>query len=273
MLVRVKLYLFFLFIPMWMLGQNTDSDFDSILDTFDIEINSPFGYRVDTNGKAVGIMWELPKTTSYQCRPGYCFNYSEKEEQSLWVCYMLTKADLQGTAKRTNIFREDTLIETGSAISSDYRKSGYDRGHMKPAANNKDSQKEMNASFLMTNISPQHPSVNRITWKAIEDYERSLLKTYDSLFVVTGVIFRTGHKRIGKNEVGVPRHFYKCIVAKKDTSYYGVAFLVPNKKAKKDIWVYSETIKSVQRKAGLNFYYLFPQHIQLSIKKTNIISK
>lgn len=248
-------------------SQFRDSDFDGILDTFDIERNSPFGYRVDTNGKAVAIMWELPKTTSYQCRPGYCFNYSEKEEQSLWVCYMLTKADLQGTAKRMNVFREDTLIEAGSATSADYRNSGFDRGHLKPAADNKDSQKEMNASFLMTNISPQHPSVNRITWKSIEEYERSLLKTHDSLFVVTGVVFHPGHKRIGKNEVGVPRYFYKCILAKNDTTYYAIAFLVPNKKAKKDIWIYSISIDSIEDRTKIDFYHKLGESIQNKIEK------
>jgi endonuclease G len=211
--------------------------------------------------------WELPKTTNYKCHTGYCFEYSPEHKQSLWVAYCLTKTDLKGKATRKNDFEADTSIATGTAHESDYKKSGFDMGHLKPAADNRNSQRNMDASFLMVNISPQTPALNRMTWKKVEDYERDLLKTYDSLFVVTGPILENGLKKIGKNKVSVPRYFYKCIVAKKDSIWYGTAFLVPNGRPEKNIWKYHTSIDSIETLTKIDFYYLLPDPVERKVEK------
>ena len=91
-------------------------------------------------------------------RVGYALGYSEKYEQPLWVSYKLTKNETQSkVAKRTNRFKSDPKVTTKSASLKDYRKSGYDRGHLAPAGDMAWSKQAMNESFYLSNMSPQLP--------------------------------------------------------------------------------------------------------------------
>ena len=109
---------------------------------------------------------------------GFTLSYNETCEQPNWVKYTVTKRDLVGSAKRKNYFKKDTLVKTESASSSDYTNTGYDRGHLKPAANEKDSQVQMNETFYMSNISPQAKYFNKINKnivvKVYEDTEENI---------------------------------------------------------------------------------------------------
>lgn len=211
--------------------------------------------------------WELPKSALYRSHAGYCFAYAPDYKESFWVAYHLCPADLRGKIKRKNVFEADTSIDTGTANEGDYKKSGFDMGHLKAAANNRNSQKNMDASFLMVNICPQTARLNRVTWKKIEDYERALLKKYDSIFVVTGPLLEPGLKKIGKHQVSVPKYFYKCIVAKKDTAWFAIAFLVPNGRPDKNIWKYRTSIDAIEVLAKIDFYYLLPDGIEMQLEK------
>lgn len=71
-----------------------------------------------------------PNTT---CHTAYCLEYSEAHEQAKWVSYTILSSNLSGTVTRTDNFRPDPVITTGSAELSDYRRSGYDRGHLAPS--------------------------------------------------------------------------------------------------------------------------------------------
>ena len=94
-------------------------------------------------------------------RPGYALGYIEYHEQPAWVIYIMTKAEAATkVAKRTNKFRTDPEIPTGSATTGDYRRSGYDRGHLAPAADMAFSWQTMADSFFMSNMSPQKPAFN-----------------------------------------------------------------------------------------------------------------
>jgi endonuclease G len=106
-------------------------------------------------------------------------------------------------ATRTNDFRPDKRI-LKSPTPDDYTNSGYDRGHMVPAAD-ADDQKEMSDTFLMTNMTPQLPSVNRVAWKNLEDRIRSVPFKY----VLTGALYDSAPKTIGVDKVPVPNILYK----------------------------------------------------------------
>lgn len=103
----------------------------------------------------------------------YSLEYSETHEQALWVYYTLTPNYINGTAKRKDNFKSDPRIATGSAALSDYKGSGYDRGHLCPAAAMKINQSAMDDSFYMSNMSPQEPSFNRGRWKQLEEQVRN----------------------------------------------------------------------------------------------------
>ena len=146
-------------------------------------------------------------------RPGYALGYIEYHEQSAWVIYIMTKAEATTkAAKRTNKFCSDPEIPTGSATPGDYRRSGYDRGHLAPAADMAFSGRTMADSFFMSNMSPQKPAFNRGIWKELEALVRYFAITERKIVVVTGPILpKEKTVTIGANRVTVPTHYYKVI--------------------------------------------------------------
>lgn len=143
-------------------------------------------------------------------RPGYALGYIEYHEQPAWVIYKLTREEATTkAAKRTNRFVEDPEIPTGSATAADYRKSGYDRGHLAPAADMAFSARTMADSFFYSNMSPQKPAFNRGIWKDLEEQVRLFAIAEGEIYVVTGQILpKEKTITIGPNQVTVPTHYY-----------------------------------------------------------------
>jgi len=180
----------------------------------------------------------------------YVLSYNETCEQANWVKYMVTKTELDSSiAKRKNNFKEDDAIPTGSAELSDYKGSGYDRGHLAPAATFVNDQDEMDESFYMSNISPQDPSFNRGIWKRLESYERILAMEKDTVYVITGGILDDGLKTIGDNEVCVPKLFFK-IIYNKDFVY---CFIIKNEKSSEPLNMYKHPIAVVEKLTKMKF--------------------
>lgn len=169
-----------------------------------------------------------PLDESYIDHAYYSLSYNEIHEQADWVCYRLTKNMITGTAQRKNNFKADAKIRTGSAALADYKGSGYDRGHLAPAADFKFSQAAMDQSFYMSNMSPQNPSFNRGIWKNLEELMRAWAYEYGSIHIVTGPIFGSS-ETIGKNLVSVPSHYYKAILRLTDFGYEAIGFVLPNR--------------------------------------------
>lgn len=143
-------------------------------------------------------------------RPGYALGYIEYHEQPAWVIYKLTREEATTkAAKRTNRFVEDPEIPTGSATAADYRKSGYDRGHLAPAADMAFSARTMADSFFYSNMSPLKPAFNRGIWKDLEEQVRLFAIAEGEIYVVTGQILpKEKTITIGPNQVTVPTHYY-----------------------------------------------------------------
>ena len=146
-------------------------------------------------------------------RPGYALGYIEYHEQAAFVIYKLTAREaLTKEVQRTNRFRRDPEIPTGSATTADYRRSGYDRGHLAPAADMAFSVQTMADSFFMSNMSPQKPAFNRGIWKRLEEQVRQIAIREKAIYVVTGPILpKKKTVTIGANQVTVPTHYYKVI--------------------------------------------------------------
>lgn len=184
----------------------------------------------------------------------YILGYSEKHEQAVYVIYHLTKEELNKNVERSNNFRVDEAIITESSNEDDYYKSGYDRGHLAPAADMSFNYTAMNESFFYSNMSPQVPSFNRGIWKKMEELVRDWAFEKDSVIVVTGPILSDDLEKIGPNEVSVPKWYYKVIVENKEGEYSGIGLLVENRSSNQDVSDYFVTIDSIEKISNINFF-------------------
>jgi len=197
----------------------------------------------------------------------YELEYSEKHEQPLWVYYVLTPEFINGVAERKNNYKIDFNVKGMSSTLSDYKGSGYDRGHLCPAGSMKISQEAMDESFFMSNMSPQKPGFNRGKWKHLESTIRSWVSLEKELHVVTGAILTDSIGFIGSNKVTVPKYFYKVIYAPSDEKKM-IGFIMPNAKTNKPISSYSVTIDEVEQKTGIDFFSSLPDSIENYLEKS-----
>ena len=204
----------------------------------------------------------LPSVGEIEHHTGYSLEYNEKTEQPYWVAYELTREEVSGSIKRKDAFRPDKAISTGSATLSDYRGSGYDRGHLAPAADMKWSDQVMSESFFMSNMSPQHPSFNRGIWKKLEERVRNWAIENEKILVATGPIFSGEYKTIGVNKVAVPTHYYKVIIDYTDPELKGIGFILANEKGSAPLQEYACPIDQVEKVTGIDFFYQLPDDIE-----------
>ena len=144
----------------------------------------------------------------------------------------LGSANLTGKASRKNDFRVDPKISRWSATPDDYKRSGYDRGHLCPAADMSFNAKAMSETFYMSNMSPQVPMFNRGIWKELEEHVRNRARK-EKLYVVTGPIFKSNKGSIGKGKVTVPGYYYKLFYS--PSKQQMIAYVLPNEESKRPL--------------------------------------
>ena len=212
----------------------------------------------------------LKNTNEFVKHNAYSLAYSEKHEQAFWVQYTLFKSNLElPQVRRTNNFQEDPKISSGSATLQDYKKSGYDRGHLAPCADFTFSEETMNESFFMSNMSPQNPSFNRGKWKTLEEKTRKLALEHDSILVITGPVLHGTDSIFSIGEgVTIPNYFYKLIISL--TTYKSVVYLMPNKKLTKEIDNYIISIDILERIANIDF--LYPDSVCIDCNEESVIN-
>lgn len=186
---------------------------------------------------------------------GFDLGYNEQFEQAAWVAYVLTREEIEsGTIERTDNFRADTFIVSGSAAPSDYRGSGFDRGHLAPAGDMKWDQLAMSQSFLMSNMSPQVPAFNRGIWRKLETEVRNWALEKDSLYVITGPLFSPSDSLIGENGVGVPGYYFKVLVDLSPPEHDMIAFLLPNSRSSEELLTFAIPVDSLEQISGYDFF-------------------
>jgi endonuclease G len=200
----------------------------------------------------------------------FILSYDEKNEQAKWVHYKLTSEMLTGSrVPRSNRFKIDPYVFTGSASASDYYKSGYDKGHLCPAADMSWSQQTMEESFYMSNMSPQKPAFNRGIWKKLESKIRKWAIKNEEIYVTTGPIFGYDNKTIGDNKVSVPESFYKVIIDIKCPEIKGIGFIIPNTGTSESLKSFAITIDDVEISTGIDFFCDLSYEIQDCIESMN----
>lgn len=196
----------------------------------------------------------------------YVLSYSEAHEQASWVSYLLTRAHTTPKYKRSDRFLPDPKIPTGSATNADYRNSGYDRGHLAPAADMSWSEIAMRESFYYSNMSPQLPAFNRGVWKRLEEQIRDWANKYDSLYIVTGGVLTEGLPTIGINKVSVPRYYYKVLYRKEGALHFGIGFVLPNAASSQTLPKFALSIDQVEKITGIDFFPMLPDSIEQKVE-------
>lgn len=197
-----------------------------------------------------------PKSNTNQIikHSAYWLSYSEHHEQAEWVFYKLSHARKTGSVDRKDNFREDPKVSTRSATLADYKGSGYDRGHLCPAGDNKNSSTAMSESFYMSNMSPQEPGFNRGIWKRLESQFRDWSTKNSYIYVVTAGVLTSSKGTIGPNNVAIPRYYYK-IALNLNPETKAIGFLMPNVSSKKALSDYVVTVDSIETLTGIDFFY------------------
>lgn len=234
---------------------------------------SPVKFTESSSGNPSIFSQYLPQTTPIIKREGYILAYDGRMRNAHWVYHKLTDIDLKKTTTRDLCdFQEDPLIPKQIRVTkSDYQNTGYDRGHLCPAADC-DTQKTMDESFFFSNISPQVPAFNRGYWKKMENHVRSLTKEYPVVHVFSGPLYLKSKGRdgkhyvkyevIGAHDVAVPTHFFTLIfVENSSKKMQGKAYIIPNKSisAKTPLKKFSASIEEVEISSGTSFTQMVDQ--------------
>ena len=198
----------------------------------------------------------------------YSFDYNEDHEQADWVFYELTKSEvLNQKVLRKDNFSQDPSTTISSALPTDYYKSGYDRGHLCPAADNKWSAQAMDQSFYMSNMTPQHPDLNRKIWAELEKKVREWAVANEKVYVATGPILADGFKhKIGKSQVSVPNYYYKVVADLTGDEIKGVGFIFTNSENNGQLKYYAFPIDMIEERTNIDFFPKLDEEVQKQIE-------
>lgn len=196
----------------------------------------------------------------------YAFSYVEEFELSEWVAYELTSERLNTQwVERTNNFRPDPLVVTGTATPNDYRNTDFDRGHLVPAADMAFSTEAMSETFFLSNIAPQEPGFNQGIWRELEELTRDWARHFKHLYVVTGPVLTEPVKFwIGENQVAVAPAFYKVLLDLREPEKKAIGFIIPNHTQNGRLESFATTVDEVEKVTGIDF---FPELMEESVEE------
>ena len=232
------------------------------------------GNGLTASGEIAGL--ELPSPIRGEqiiTHTGYTLSYNEEYELPSYVAYELTRDEVLGGGEREDSFKADPDVRTGSAELSDYRGSGYDRGHMAPAADFKWSDEAMSDTFYMSNMCPQDPSFNRGIWADLEAVVRTMAYDNGKVYVVTGPVLTDGpYETIGDNDVAVPKRFYKTVLDYSDPELKAIGFILPNEGSDLSLQSFAVTVDEVEEATGIDFYPRLPDDVEEVLESTMDVS-
>ena len=195
-------------------------------------------------------------------KKSYVVSYNQDTRMPNWVVWQLTAEHTDGELKRMNNFHEEENCPRPRATLQDYKGSGWSRGHMCPAGDNKWSRDAMYDSFSLVNVCPQDSKLNSGVWNSLEMDCRQWARQYGEVYIVCGpVLMKRQHETIGPNKVVVPEAFFKvvlCMVGKPKA--FGV--VVRNNEGTKKRDLYYNSVDDVERLTGLDFFPSLPDDIE-----------
>ena len=208
----------------------------------------------------------IPRQEQIIHHKGYTVSYNKDLKIPNWVSYELTRQETKGKEKRSDNFIADPLVKGSIATNADYARSGYDKGHMAPAADMKWSPEVMKESFYFSNMCPQHPQLNRRGWKNLEEKIRDWAIADSAIIIICGPIINQSSRTIGKNKVAVPERFFKVVLSPFVKPVRGIGFLFNNRQAVEPLSTYAVTIDSIEKLTSMDFFSPLPDEIENEVE-------
>ena len=202
-------------------------------------------------------------------RMGYTVSFNSTHNIPNWVAWQLDKSRLAENESRTDDFLPDPDLPQSKAVTTnDYKRSGWDRGHMCPAADNRWHWKAMQESFYMTNICPQNHNLNRGDWKELEEACRDWVQSEGKLYIVCGpILYKQQHQTIGKqHKVTVPEAFFKVVLSTSGKQPKAIGFIYQNASGNRKMSYYATTVDQVEHVTGIDFFPALPDAIEKQVE-------
>lgn len=204
----------------------------------------------------VGVSEQIIKKKSYIA------SYNKDTKIANWVAWHLTSEHTEGSIGRGNMFHEDEEVPSPKATVEDYKGSGWSRGHMCPAGDNKWDAEAMYQSFSLINVCPQNASLNSGLWNSLEIDCRNWAKRFHDIYIICGpVFFQQDHEVIGINEIYVPEAFFKVVLCLNGKPK-GLGVIVKNTAGNKKKDIYYNSIDQVERITGMDFFPLLSDDVE-----------
>lgn len=212
----------------------------------------------------------LPTSTTNQIvkHNYYSLSYNEKYEQAEWVAYELKKTYVRSSNFDRPYFIEDPKVKTRSADWRNYKKSGYDKGHLCPAGDMEFEINAYNDTFFTSNISPQKHDFNAGVWNRLEQKVRYWATKYNGVYVITGGVLQAKLKTIGTEKVLVPNYFYKILLDNSNGNYKMIAFLVPNENSDKPLYSFVVSVDGIEKMTGIDFFPKLENNTENRLEKS-----
>ena len=283
----MRIIVVFLFFGCQLMGQSLEQEISleierkeqiqRTLDSIDYILIDLKQQKILQDLKSVGL-----PSDEYIEHSAMILKYSEDHEQAAWVAHMILPDIASGNHSRSNDFRKDPKVSTGTAVEEDYFLKfmqpdstyeydgyGYDRGHLAPSADFRWSGQALSESYYYSNISPQLPEFNRKLWADLESALRHYVITHNvPLHIVTMPVLDDGLSRVERsiNEVSIPKYFIKVAVDLEHDR--GIAFMMPNVESVDVLSSYALTIDEVEERTGYDLFNLIKSsNIESSIDK------
>lgn len=206
-------------------------------------------------------------------KKSFVISYNPETKIPNWVAWHLKGEHTDGPFKRLGNFYEEEDVPQPRATLEDYRGSGWSRGHMCPAGDNKWNSDAMFDTFTLANVCPQNASLNSGLWNSIEIDCRRWAREFGDIYIVCGpLLMRQEHKTIGLNNVIVPEAFFKVVLCLNGTPK-GVGFIIRNTEGNKKKDLYYNTIDQVERITGLDFFAALPDAIEKFVEANTTINE
>ena len=193
---------------------------------------------------------------------GFTVSFNPAHHLPNYVVWELTGKEANGEVPRNSKFRTDSDI-LGCATTEDYRNSGFDRGHMAPAADMKWSEEAMSDCHYLTNICPQDHNINGGRWSSLEKLSRKWAERDSAVIIICGPVLSDELvMTIGDSQVSVPERFFKVIMAPYVDPPQAIGFIIPNHRTDDGLEAMAMSVDRVEEITGFDFFSCLPDDVE-----------